>query len=171
MFQLDSGVFYKECNVCNTTQQSKSFRIRTDGNYPKRRPFCLNCESDKRSNVYVANKVVTRENARKRKELKPVEKILIQAKGTARKKNLEFNIGVEDIVLPKFCKYLGIKLTNLQGQGVVWSNYSIDRIDPAKGYIKGNVEIISRKANSMKNMATEQELIVFAKNILKLYGE
>ena len=95
----------------------------------------------------------------------------MQAKATAKKKNLEFNIGLEDIILPEFCKYLGTKLTNIQGQGAVWSNYSIDRIDSTKGYIKGNVEIISRKANSMKNMATEEELVVFAKNVLKLYGE
>ena len=171
MFKLDSGVFYKDCAVCTGTKQSKNFRVRTDSKYPKRRPFCLVCESGKRLKSYVENKTVFLERTKRLKELKPAEKILMQSKGTARKKNLEFNIGLEDILLPEFCKYLGIKLTNIQGHGVVWSNYSIDRIDSTKGYIKGNVEIISRKANSMKNMATEEELVVFAKNVLKLYGE
>ena len=171
MFQLDSGRFYKDCVVCTLTQPSKNFRVRTDGKYPKRRPFCLSCEGIERHNNYVATKVVHLEKVRRLKELKPAEKILMQAKATAKKKNLEFNIGLEDIILPEFCKYLGTKLTNIQGQGAVWSNYSIDRIDSTKGYIKGNVEIISRKANSMKNMATEEELVVFAKNVLKLYGE
>lgn len=39
---------------------------------------------------------------------------------------------------------------------------SVDRIDSGKGYIKGNVWVISRKANVMKNNATFKELKEFA---------
>lgn len=44
---------------------------------------------------------------------------------------------------------------------------SIDRIDNSKGYIKGNVWIISMKANAMKNSANFKELHTFCKNILR----
>jgi hypothetical protein len=99
------------------------------------------------------------------------QKILSNAIRSAKTKNLEFNLTLDDIVIPEYCPYLGTKITQILGSGVVWTNASIDRIDSSKGYIKGNVEIISRKANSMKNMATKKEMVVFAKNILKLFGE
>ena len=51
---------------------------------------------------------------------------------------------------------------------------SIDRINPLKGYIKGNVAVISTLANSMKANATPVEIEIFSKNIKKymdLYQE
>jgi len=56
------------------------------------------------------------------------------------------------------CPVLGVELL-FGGQGKIHDNSaSIDRFDPSKGYIKGNVWIISYKANRMKSDATIDEI-------------
>ena len=91
------------------------------------------------------------------------------AKKRALKKGLEFSIKPKDIYIPKKCPILKVPL-------ICSTRYSpsIDRIYPDKGYIKGNIAVISALANSMKANATPQELLIFAKNIKKymdLYQE
>lgn len=91
------------------------------------------------------------------------------AKKRALQKGLEFNIELKDIHIPKKCPVLKVPL-------ICSTRYSpsIDRIYPDKGYVKGNIAVISTLANSMKANATPQELLIFAKNIKKymdLYQE
>ena len=93
-----------------------------------------------------------------------------RAKQNSKDKGLEFNISVEDIIIPSHCPYLNIPLLTEQGSHHSKSYYSIDRIDSSKGYIKGNIQIISLLANTMKNDATTEQLVMFANNILKLHN-
>lgn len=91
------------------------------------------------------------------------------AKKRAIAKELEFNIELKDIHIPKKCPILKVPL-------ICSTRYSpsIDRIYPNKGYVKGNIAVISTLANSMKANATPKELLIFAKNIKKymdLYQE
>lgn len=95
-----------------------------------------------------------------------LKRMLLRAKSSNR--GWEFAITAEDVSIPKVCPYLGWELTFTLGKGQCQTNASIDRIDSTKGYIKGNVQIISRKANTMKSNATQDELERFAKSILGL---
>lgn len=84
---------------------------------------------------------------------------------------MEFDIEYNDIIQNTHCPYLGIELTEIMGQGIVWSNKSIDRIDNTLGYVKGNVEVISWKANSIKSNATIEELLLFSKGVITKFGK
>lgn len=168
MFRIGS-VFYKDCIQCNSTLPSKKFEFRKDTN--RLRSICGNCKKLNMHKNYSENKAKRIKQTTEYASNNYEQKILSSALKSAKTKNLEFNLTVEDIVIPTHCPYLGTEITKTLGKGVIWTNASIDRIDSSKGYIKGNVEIISRKANSMKNMATKEELLIFANNILKLFGE
>lgn len=89
-----------------------------------------------------------------------------RAKQRAEKHNMDFNITEEDIIIPEVCPILEVPL--IYG---IKGNYeyspSLDRIDNNKGYIKGNIQVVSKKANSMKNSASLEELHKFCKNILR----
>jgi hypothetical protein len=96
------------------------------------------------------------------------ELMVERAKQRARKQGLPFNIVKEDIIIPEKCPILGIPLKRNVGDIVGRKDsYSLDKIDPKLGYIKGNVWVISYKANCMKSNATKEELIKFANWILK----
>jgi hypothetical protein len=85
------------------------------------------------------------------------------AKGRAKDRGVPFNISKQDIldVWPddNKCPVLGIELKhNYDNNGSNSSNSpSLDSVDPLKGYVKGNIAIISQKANKIKNNETDPE--------------
>jgi hypothetical protein len=83
-------------------------------------------------------------------------------KQRAAERNIPFDIEESDVVIPEFCPILGIPLFR-SGKQATDNSPSIDRIIPMLGYTKGNVQVISKKANSMKSTATYDELIAIGK--------
>lgn len=82
----------------------------------------------------------------------------------------ECNLELSDIVIPDYCPYREVKLLTSPEHCYHNDYYSIDRIDSTKGYMKGNIQIISRLANTMKSSATISQLLEFAKGVIKIHG-
>jgi hypothetical protein len=83
-------------------------------------------------------------------------KMLAAAKKRAEKKGLDFNLSAEDISIPTYCPVFGIPLYTSKLDSD--NSPSIDRVDNLKGYVKENIQIISTRANRIKNDASLQEL-------------
>ena len=109
---------------------------------------------------YVKNRQFLLDQTKEWQKHNPEKVIWTAARKRAKTDNMEFNIGVEDIVIPTHCPILGIELFK---NGNDKDNApSIDRIDNTKGYIKGNVCIMSYKANRIKNDGTAEEHLKIA---------
>lgn len=76
----------------------------------------------------------------------------------AKKLGLEFNLDISDIEIPEYCCVLNLKLDKGVGNGQQPNSPSIDRIDCKKGYVKGNIRIISHRANRIKTDASFEEI-------------
>ncbi len=97
------------------------------------------------------------------------------ARKRAKANNLEIDISPNDIPdIPSVCPILGIKLKrniNKSKHGPSDNSPSLDRIDCQKGYIKGNIRIISNRANRIKSNATLEELEKIYKDLKKWFSK
>jgi hypothetical protein len=105
--------------------------------------------------------------------------MLKDARMRARHKSVPFDIDIdylrsmvgENAELASRCPVFHVLLDwscyRGDGNNSVPNSPSLDRIDPERGYVKGNVWIISHKANRIKSDATHEEL----KLVTKAVGE
>lgn len=109
------------------------------------------------------------EQHRQRHKKRPTEQLLLQrAKQRSKQFNIPFNLEIEDIIVPDKCPIFGFRIERNIGQPIAkYNSPSIDKILPELGYTKGNIQIISKKANVMKSNATPKELMCFANWIIK----
>ena len=90
------------------------------------------------------------------KDQAPEKYLLRRAKDNANKLNIPCTVTLADLSVPERCPVLGIELA-FSNEGISENTPSIDRIDPTKGYEKGNVVVVSWRANRIKNNGTPDE--------------
>lgn len=72
---------------------------------------------------------------------------------------MPFDPDITDLLpAPSHCPVLGVPIDYRTGVGKQPFGPSIDCIDPARGYVKGNRLVVSTRANTIKNDATVAEL-------------
>jgi hypothetical protein len=100
---------------------------------------------------------------------------LSSIKAGAKSRGIEFLVTKEYIwnlfvAQKRKCKYTGLpiffsrnNIEHAMGHGTA----SLDRIDPSKGYIEGNVQWVHKRVNIMKGNMLEQEFLDFCEAIVK----
>lgn len=96
-------------------------------------------------------------------------RLLYCSRWRAKQDELEFNLTLDDIIIPACCPLLGIPLVlhyySKTTKGPDMYAPSLDRIDSTKGYVKGNILVMSHRANSIKMDATLKELQTLVLNL------
>jgi hypothetical protein len=81
---------------------------------------------------------------------------LYNKKHNALRTGIDFDIDFVDIDWPTHCPLLGIELDYFV-ESRQENSVSFDRINPAKGYVKGNVLVCSWRGNRIKNDGSSAE--------------
>lgn len=85
--------------------------------------------------------------------------MLRAARARAKKQGVPYRLTPEDIVIPLYCPVLGTKLAqSLGSKGPGDNSPSLDRVVPARGYVPGNVVVLSNRANRAKSDLSIDEL-------------
>lgn len=107
---------------------------------------CISCTGKKRAEAHAQN---------------PIRVLLTAARARAKRDGLPFNLTDKDISIPDRCPILGITIAVKTGsRGASHNSPSLDKIVPLLGYVRGNGQVISNRANVLKSDATMQELIL-----------
>ena len=79
--------------------------------------------------------------------------MIYAARRRARASGVRFTITKDDVFMPRVCPVFGTKFVSKTPTAA-----TLDRMDPARGYVPGNVNIISKRANRLKSNATPDEI-------------
>ena len=113
----------------------------------------------RRRQAYAADPKKFRDQAKTWEDAHRNSRLFTDAKRRAKSLNLEFNITKEDIIIPERCPILDILIDVRSGKGKAMPNSpSLDRVDNDKGYIKGNIRVISHRANTCKSDLSFQDI-------------
>jgi len=139
-----TGVRKGACVLCGTPIAKKLVA--------RRHRSCAPCISTKRRDAH---------------RLDPRPRLVSQAKRRAKKLVIPFGLMPNLLVIPTHCPVLGKPLEVGVGNASEYSP-SLDRINPARGYVHDNVRVISYRANRIRSDASVGELeavLAYAKSL------
>lgn len=158
---------HKTCKAClSAYERQRYLPVRTKEDWDNRRET----QKERYNEINKKNYHKKKDQLRQKYE-ENIELFLWRgARARAKRKGLPFNITIEDIILPTHCPALNIEM-KVNTEHVQYNSFSIDRIIPELGYIKGNIQVISHLANSLKSNHDKEVLLNFAKWILKTFKD
>ena len=147
----------KICSKCGLEKNMEDFHRDAHGKQG-RKSRCKSCIA-----LYMLNrknvpgvKESLYQNGRKYDRNNPEARMANSARERAKASGIPCEITKQDIVIPEMCPILGIYLER-GNRKAHDSAPSLDRIIPEVGYVLGNTNVISYRANRIKNDGTARE--------------
>jgi len=164
----------KICKGCKKKLPLEAF-TRSPRNRDGALPKCKACRRTHLKKQWASNAAFRKKRLRydaayKRTQRKNDGRVVMwwSARQRAKRNGLEFKIQLEHISIPDVCPVLGIRLKQSLGKrGPSDCSPSLDRLIPSKGYVPGNVAVISHLANRLKTNASAAQLRLVADYIDK----
>jgi hypothetical protein len=96
-------------------------------------------------------------------------------KSLLHKKSRRSTLNKEDVIGLYYkqkgkCAISGVKMTHITNQGKIETNISIDKIDPTKGYVIDNIQLVCNRVNVLKYDRDIQNLLKWCKLIIDNQG-
>lgn len=152
------------CPKCGETKSASEF-YKNKSRWCGVTCWCKRCHLDDQAKRHSKNP----EKYRNQRINDPRMNMLTGAKRRAMLKGIEFSITINDIVVPAVCPVLGIPLV-VNENSAKENSPTLDRVDVSKGYVAGNIFVISARANRLKNDASLDEMravIAYAEQIMR----
>ena len=153
----------KQCSKCGETKPATEFyQLRKDKTL---QAYCIPCGKANVRAWLNANPGAARKHKHDAYLRNPAVPILNSIRVRSKRDGIPCDLTVDYLrrllAATRFCPVLGIPLehkVNGKRDGPRDNSPSVDRFEPARGYVVGNVFVISHRANRLKSDATRQEL-------------
>lgn len=137
----------KICQSCLKEKNLGDFPVRNDQS-GRIRPYCKPCANKANRSRYASYK-----------RNSPWKLRATKKKATCKERGIAYDLDAAHLeeIWTGFCPVFGVKIDfDLHRNNE--NAAEIDRIEPEKGYVKGNVAWLSRKANRIKNNASPNDI-------------
>lgn len=115
---------------------------------------------------YARNKTKASLGQVKYRKEQPLRYLITSGRRRAKKRGIDFSISIDDLTMPTHCPLLGVPIDPFSGN--IDFHPSLDRLDNTKGYVPGNVAVVSHRANRIKSDSTHSELLMMAESLARL---
>lgn len=160
----------QKCRKCGIKKElSVEFFYKTSGFRLGYNTICKLCHAENnRKRWHDPKNKVPREANYEQWKIDNIQRIILNKKRShAKEYNFDFNLELNDIIIPKYCPVFGIELKVVFNTRADES-ISVDRINSNLGYIKGNIIIVSWKANRLKGEADINQMKLVYDNYYKI---
>lgn len=158
------------CHICNQYLPVEDFNMAGGNKYVIRQGRDKRCYKCKREQ----NKQARTNYSDEKRLIKTLQARWLGARDRAKRKGIPFTISKEDLLniwnsQNGLCKISKIPMTYELDEGRIYTNVSIDQIEPGKGYTVDNIQLVCSAVNQLKSNWNMDTVLYICKSIIENY--